>query len=217
MWFKKAKEESVYLGTIIGFDVNKFVKTKERVEGKRIELKIGLKEIQDYTNHLKKLYNKFGDKGLDDILDDRKRQELHNIATESVIQNSFSPEVLKFYKEDKWGRLSSLNFKIRQMINDTASEVMKHTVMAKFKGWIKIAYDLGKESTLDGTEEMELEDNFKEDKGFDVEYQDRKFQRNRDQKDTGKNNDKSPLVTQEDLIRKESQPGVDDYDNSRIM
>lgn len=214
MWQKFSKEETLDLGTITGFDVEKFVKTSERVDGKQLKLKIGAKEFNNYYKHLKNLYNKRV--SMDDIVDDQHRQDLHNEAAESTFRNSFSKDVLKYYKNG--GEvLEGLNYRIRAMINDEVAEMMKYSVMAKYKKWITIkAYDL-ENGSLEQENIGEVDVNsFRTDKPGEGSDQYFSFKRNRSKNDTGeKNDDKSPVLTEEDSVRKESMPAVDDYGNSR--
>lgn len=214
-WIKIAKEETELLGVISGFDVEKFVATGERVEGARLELHIGVKDFDKYYHHLRDLYNK--KVSMDDIVDDKARQRLHDKAAESVFKNSFSRAVLDHYKNNGGG-LEGLNYRIRTMINDEVAEMMKFSVGAKFKGWVKFAFEGDFTNHEDGTQDVDSSPSFKVDKEGEGSDQYFSFKRNRNKGDTGeKNDDKSPIITQEDGIRKENQPGVDDYANSRTM
>lgn len=215
MWTITAKEETLPLSTITGFDVEKFVKTGERIEGKRIELEIGVKEFKAYYEHLKRLYNKFGSSndGIDAILDDKIRQDLHNEATESVLRNTFSPAVMKYYKSQNSG-LTGLNFKIRQLINDECAEMMKHSVMANKKNfWIKIkSYQL-ENGELEQKDISEVDVNtFKSDKEGEGSDQNLSFKLNRNRKDMGEDsNDKSPINRERLRTDTPRAPSVDNY------
>jgi hypothetical protein len=162
------------------------------------------------------LYKKHGTSpsGIDALLDDRKRQDLHNKATESVLRNTFSKNVMEYYKSQESG-LTGLNFKIRQMINDNASEMMQYSVMAKTKNWLKIkGFQIDPEKNEQKNIDEVFVNTFKEDKEGEGEEQFFGYERNRS-KEQEQKTDKSPVLSEEDSLRKENMPAIDDYGNTR--